>query len=305
MNAWMAFWSGWFQTWRYWRMMAFLYLIHLCTGLVLVLLPSIQLIEPSRMIAIQEAAQGIPVWMVQELAGLLSNTAGMPVDPAQNMAVQELPSALVLGVGAVILAPFLAWFTGCFLIGGMTLVYSEAPHTFQWKRFFWGCWHWFAPFMGLSLVQVLFVLGVLAGGAWLAQATRLALPAIPGAGLLPIWGAGLLLSLGFVLFEYTRIVAVQMRTRNFSKAFAGALRFSIRYPFRILGFYFMAILLLLVVHIIFRLSLFPRIPLHLWPMVFVVQQGFVLGRLFLRGQRLAGGALLSNKSVDILPESGS
>lgn len=300
MNPWAAHWSGWSRVIRYWQIIVFLYVINIGTGFLLALMPALQLIEPARLTAIQDAAQGVPVWMAHELTGLLPNSTGMPVDPAQAIALQELSAALAIGLGAVGFAPLLAWLTGSVLLGGMILVYSESPRPFLWKRFLWGCWHWCASFLALNLLQVLFILVVVVGGAWLVLAVNQDVSGARGMAILTVAVCGLLLSWGAVVLEYSHVVAVQEGTRNPWQALLGALRFSFRRPLPLVSFYSLTTLLILFTHILFRMGIFPHMPLEFWPVVLVAQQVFILTRLSLRGQRLAGAAALSGLRLDIM-----
>jgi hypothetical protein len=76
------------------------------------------------------------------------------------------------------------------------------------------------------------------------------------------------------------------------KAIRYALVFTLRHPWSLISFYLLAAVFILFVHIIFRLGLFPHLPLYFWPVVLLAQQVFVLVRLFVRSQRLAGIAAL-------------
>lgn len=302
MNAWAAFLTGWGRVFRYWQVIIFLYAINLCSGILLALLPAVQLIQPARLLSVQEAAQGIPVWMMQELAGLLSNGTGMPIDAAQAIPLQELPAAMAFGMGAAVFAPLLAWLTGSILVGGMILVYSEAPRPFNWKRFFWGCWHWWFVFLALGLVQVFFILALVLGGIWLVVAIGQTFPGALWIVLLPLLGFMILILLSISVLEYTRVVAVQEGTRNLPRSAIRSARFLFQRPVGFIGFYSLAAVLLLAIHLLFRAGLFPQTPLQFWPVVLLVQQAFVLVRLFARGQRLAGAAALSGLQADIISD---
>jgi hypothetical protein len=53
-------------------------------------------------------------------------------------------------------------------------------------------------------------------------------------------------------------------------------------------FYLLSLGLLFGLHLIFRLVLFPRLPLAFWPLVLVLQQSFIILRLWAHAARLAG-----------------
>jgi len=123
----------------------------------------------------------------------------------------------------------------------------------------------------------------------------------------------LVVVLWLALTEYTRVVAVvegaaslpfvREGTQNVFQAFAGALRFVFRHPLPVAGLYGLALLLLGTLHVLFRQGLMPRLPLDRWLLVLLVQQAFILARLWARLVRLAGGVALyqgcTEKRADI------
>lgn len=138
------------------------------------------------------------------------------------------------------------------------------------------------------LVSTLFVplTGALVGavtavGGWLAW-----ILAPPLALLALLWLA---------LVEFVRVAAVVGQTRNVFQALGGALRFVLsgfRNLVAVLGFYVLALLLLGLLHALYRWGLMARLPLEMWPLVLVVQQTFILARLWARLVRMAGGVAL-------------
>jgi hypothetical protein len=88
------------------------------------------------------------------------------------------------------------------------------------------------------------------------------------------------------------VVAVVEGTQNVFQAFAGALRFVFRHALPVAGLYGLALLLLGTLHVLFRQGLMPRLPLDWWLLVLLVQQLFILARLWARLVRLAGGVAL-------------
>jgi hypothetical protein len=293
MTVWTAFRTGLERVVKYWQVLVVLYGVALTTGVVVILLPALQLVEPSRLTIIQDAAHGISAWMVQELAGILPNLPGMPIETTQSVPLQELPAVLLFGIGSAAAIPLIAWFSGSALAGGMLLIYSEAPNPFRWTRFLWGCWHWWGLFLAVSVFQAGFILVMLYAGIMMSQAIAgSSWIVINNLAAVPLLGFLLLALSGIVILEITRVVAVGVETRNPLKAIRYALVFTLRHPWSLISFYLLAAVFILFVHIIFRLGLFPYLPLYFWPVVLLAQQVFVLVRLFVRSQRLAGIAAL-------------
>ena len=98
--------------------------------------------------------------------------------------------------------------------------------------------------------------------------------------------------LWLALVECTRIVAVVGQTRNIARAFAGAVSLVFRHPLPVAGLYGLTLLLLGLLHALYQWGLMPHLPLDWWPLVLLVQQAFILGRLWARLVRLAGGVVL-------------
>jgi hypothetical protein len=304
MSAWTAFRTGLGQVVKYWQVMVVLYGVALTTGVVVILLPALQLVEPAKLTMIQDAAQGISAWMVQELAGILPNLPGMPVETTQSIPLQELPAVLLFGLGGAAAIPLIAWFTGSALAGGMLLIYSEAPNPFHWTRFLWGCWHWWGVFLAVSVFQAVFILFMFYAGIMLSQATLdSSWVVINNLAAVPLFAFLLLALSGIALFEITRVSAVQVETRNPLKAIRYALVLTVRRPWSLVSFYLLAAIFIAFVHLTFRLGLFPHLPLYFWPVVLLAQQVFVLVRLFVRSQRLAGITALVD--AQLVRQSGS
>jgi hypothetical protein len=108
----------------------------------------------------------------------------------------------------------------------------------------------------------------------------------------------LVAALWLALMECTRIAAVVGQTRNVVRAFGRAVRFVFRNLPAVAGLYGLALLLLGLLHVLYRWGLMPHLPLDWWPLVLVLQQTFILGRLGARLARLAGGVVLYRGLVD-------
>jgi len=290
-NGWDALRIGISRATRYRWVLLILFAVNLASALSLAVLPALGLAaELGHRPAIHRAADGVDAWLVVEtLMSPLSETA---------LGEEATGPESLVGLATVAALPLLAWLPAAFLSGGVLLTYAEAlpcsgesrTSPFHGRRFLWGCWHWFGAFLLLGAVQgvasiLLFIsaIGVAAGavaavGGWLTWIVAPLLMTVAA-----LWLA---------LFEYTRIVAVVGGTRNIARAFGRAVGFVFRHPLPVAGLYGLALLLLGLVHALYRWGLMPYLPLDWWPLVLVVQQAFVLARLWARLVRLAGGVAL-------------
>ncbi len=290
MNGWSAFRTGLSHALRYRWVLLVLFTVNLLSALMLATLPALGLATwLGHRPAIREAADGVDAWLVVEtLTAPLSGTA-LGEDGWPEL-TRRLRQATLLGLVTAAALPLLAWLPSAFLSGGVLLTYAEAQQPFRWSRFLWGCYHWFGAFLLLGVMQglsffLLFapaiaaaVVAVAVVGGWLAWVV---VPLL--AFLVILWLA---------LMECTRIVAVVGETRNIARAFGGAVRFVFRRPLPVAALYGLALLLLALLHVLYRWGLMPRLPLDWWPLVLVVQQAFILARLWVRLVRLAGGVAL-------------
>ena len=316
MNGWTAFRTGISRVLRYRQVVVILFAVNLFSALVLAALPAWGLAAGlGRRPAIRQAADGVDAWLVIE------TLASWSTDETLRQKVISLGSVPAAGVA------LLAWLSGAFLNGGVLLTYAEdgrsfnklgpdpsgrnspdlqaapsveAPEAlssdgpnawrFRWRRFLWGCWHWFGAFLLLGIAQtvasvVLFVL--LVGGA---------MGAVAAVGGWLTWVIVPLLILVAVLWlaliECTRIAAVIEGTRNIVQAFSGAVRFVLRHVPSVVGLYGPALLLLGLVHALYLWGIMPNLPLEWWALLLVVQQATIAARLGARLVRLAGGVAL-------------
>jgi hypothetical protein len=170
------------------------------------------------------------------------------------------------------------------------LAYKEAaqqhqPRAFHLKRFLWGSGHWFLGFLALGLIQALLFFGLALFLSTLVLFLARQGPAGNAAAVV------LVLLLGWLwlmIFEVARVRLVLNDTRNPFRGLGLAFGDLFRRPLALIGFYAAALLLLLGVHAVFRLVINPQVPLDMLLLALVVQQGFILARLFCRALRLAG-----------------
>lgn len=297
-NGWTAFRVGLSRAVRYRWVLLILFAINLLGAVPLVALPAIDLasgfgFRP----AIRQAADGVDPWMVIEtmMTPVTSMTLG---GQEQTRLIDQLRQMTLLGLLTTLAIPIIAWLPAAFLGGGVLLTYAEAQQSagerssppFRWRRFLWGCWHWFGGFLLLGVIQGL------ASGALFVPLIGAAVGGIALAGGWVAWIAGPVLAcvvaLWLALMEYTRIAAVIRGTRNVFRAFGDAVRFVFRSLSAVAGLYGLALLLLTALHALYRWGLMPNLPLERWLLVLVVQQGFVLVRLCARLVRWAGGVAL-------------
>jgi hypothetical protein len=290
MNAWQAFRTGLHRATRYWQVWLAVYAAHLLAALVLVALPALSLVSgPGHRPAIRYAADGLDAWLVIEILMSPMSLAALGetgMEPGMSPALQEV---LLVGLVTAAATSVLAWFLSSFLSGGLLLTYAEAPRAFRWRRYLWGCWHWFGTFLLLGVVQALGWAVTLVPGAILVGAAS---SVGPWLAWLLVAVLGLALILWWVLVEYSRINAVAGETQNLFLALGRSARFLLRRPLAVAGLLLLSLIPAALLHGLFRYGLLPRLPLDLWFLVLLVQQIFILGRLGIRLVRLAGGMAL-------------
>ena len=291
MNSWDAFRSGLARVVRYRWVWLTLFAVNVASALLLAALPALGLAAGfGHRPAIRQAADGVDAWLVIETLfspladGMLGQGVSTPTPPVQGGA-----QASMLALATAAALPLLAWLPTAFVSGGVLLTYAEAPQRFRWRRFLWGCWHWWGAFLLLGAAQgiaslALFVPLIGAAVAAIAAAGWLAWAVVP---LLV-----LVTALWLALTETTRIVAVAEGTRNVARAFVQAVRFVFRNFSSVAGLYGLALLLLGLLHALFRWGVLAHLPLAWWLLVLFLQQTFVLARLGARLVRLAGGVAL-------------
>jgi len=310
MNGWQAFRTGLSRALHYKWVLLVLFAVNLASGLLLAALPALGLATGlGHRPAIRQAADGVDAWLVIEtLMSPLTDAALGPggTEPRGSRGMQQ---ATLLGLATAALLPLLAGLPAAFLSGGVLLTYAEAPARLEWqtgksaplewqagksaprrwRRFLWGCWHWWGAFLLLGAAQgiaslALFIPLIGAAVAAIAAAGWLAWAVIP---LLAFFAV-----LWLALMETTRTLAVVGGTRNVARTFVQAVRFVFRNFPGMAGLYGLALLLLGLLHALYRWGLMANMPLDWWLLVLFVQQTFVLARLGARLVRLAGGVAL-------------
>ena len=270
-------------TLRYWPVLLILYLANLGSALMLAVLPGVRLLSQSRLGYFEQAAQGLDFNTIQEI---LIGSLPTLLQGGQSSLTPQIVTFLSVIFELIFVAPLLAWLPTAFLYGGVLLEFIEAPARFDFRRFVWGCWHWWGAFLllgglqeagwwvgfgGLSIAVLL-----LAGwvGSWLVWA------------FLPIIGA--LLVVWLAVIELSRVSMVRIDIRNPLRGIVEAVKALVHHPRQYALIYVVWLGIWLVVQLVFRVGLLPRLPLEFWPLVLVVQQAFVLLRLWARAGRLAG-----------------
>jgi hypothetical protein len=289
-RAWGAFREGLARALRYKWMLLILLAVNLLSALPLAALPAVGLADGlGRRPAIREAADDIDAWFVIEALMVSPTDRALGAGSLPEL-TRWLRRAPLLGLLTAAALPLLAWLPAAFLSGGLLLTYAEAPQHLRWRRFLWGCWHWWGAFLLLGAVQGF----VAAVGFFLVVAALAAAAASVGGWSLWVLIPPLTLCavLWLALFEYTRIIAVVEDTRNVVRAFGRAALFTLERPLAVAGLYGLALLLLGAVHALYHWGLSPYLPLDWWLPVLIVQQAFILARLWARLVRLAGSVAL-------------
>jgi hypothetical protein len=283
-NGLQAFQKGLATFTRYPQILFSAYVFNLISALLLLLIPAFLLLKPARYTAIQTAADGIDTWLVTELM-MSASTAPALQGVSDALPPQWLGQSVLVIIVTLLVLPLLAWLPSSFLAGGTLLTYVEAPQEFSWRRFLWGCWHWFGPFLLINLLlgiatQIL-VVALLSGigfafsavGRWVNWIT------------FPFFI--LILTTWLAILEYTRVLAVSGNTRNTFQTLGQAIKLIFQRPFALMSFYALSLLTLLLAHIVFRPLLLSEIAS--WgPLFLIVSQMFIVARLSTRLIRWAG-----------------
>jgi hypothetical protein len=284
MNGWHAFVTGLRRMLHYPQVWLLVFAVNLFSALLLAVLPALGLASGlGQRPAIFAAADGLDAWLVIETLMSSLSTAALGESGAFPRATLLFAPLLVF------VLPLVAWLPGAFLHGGLLLTYAEAPQPFRWRRFLWGGWHWWGAFLLLGAVQ-----GAVSAVLLLLTATIAGI--VAALGTWAVWIAApllvLLSMLGLALLEFTRAFAIVDGTCNLAQAFGRATSLVLRRPLAVGLLYGLSFLLVGLLHAVFRLGLFPYLPLEMWPLVLVAQQAFIVLRLGTRLARLAGGITL-------------
>ncbi len=268
-----------------------LYVVNLASAACLAAFPAWELASTfGRRPALREAADGVDVWMAIESLMFPVSGEALGVEGAAAAPARWLAWTTIWAIAVVLLLPPVAWLPADLLYGGLVLTYTEAPAPFRWRRFLWGCWRWFGPFILLDGVQ---------GAVLLLLALPLTIAALAASLFVGRWlgwmlrAALLMLLAAWTLWaELSRVVAVVEPTCNIFRAMRRAARFIRRHFRAVVMLYAAAFVLLGAFHLLYRWAFKPYLPLHWWLLVLMVQQAFVLARLWARLARTAGGAAL-------------
>ena len=287
-NGLQAFLKGLAQSARYPQLLLSAYVFNLLSALLLLLIPAFLLIEPARYTAIQTAADGIDTWLVAEL--MMSTTTYPALQGlSETLPPDWLGQSMLVIVGTLLAIPLVSWLPSSFLAGGTLLIYIEAPQEFSWRRFLWGCWHWFGAFllinMLLGFVTQILVAVMLIGigftfstvGGWVNWVT------------IPIFV--LIMTAWLAILEYTRLLAVLSDTRNTLQTLWKAIGLLFRRPLTLMGLYAFSLLTLLLTHLIFRPLLLSEF-ISWWPLYLIISQVFIAARLSTRLVRWAGAVTI-------------
>jgi hypothetical protein len=287
-NGLQAFLKGLTRAARYPQILFGAYILNLLGALLLLLIPAFLLIEPAHYTAIQTAADGIDTWLVTEL--MMSTTTYPALQGlSETQSPDWLSQDILVIVVTLLVIPLLSWLPSSFFAGGTLLTYMEVAQEFSWRRFLWGCWHWFGTFLLINMLlgivtQVLVILLLIGIG--------FAFSAIGSWGnwiTIPIFV--LVMIPWLAILEYTRLLAVSSNTRNAFQTLWKAIGLVFRRPLVLMGLYVLSLLTLLLMHIIFR-SLLQSEFVSWWPLYLIVSQIFIAARLLTRLVRWAGAVTI-------------
>ena len=285
MGFWNAFRQGWRNSTRYWQALIVLFLVNVVGGGLLALLPGLLLLGQAHYPAIREAAGGVPAWMLFEILLNPVTNANLAAGTTANLLSPSLKSGVFAMLLALVLIPWAAWLPGCLVSGGLLLAFKEAPAAFSWKRFLWGCWHYWSAFLLLGLAQTLLTLIVCIPAIVICY---IVFHLAPWSALLsaPILLIGLIWWTAF--FELGQAYLVAGDERKIGGALRIAKMTLLHRIATLSGYYILSLAGLLVLHLVFQVELLPRLPLVYWPLVLAVQQAFIFLRLWSHASRLAG-----------------
>jgi len=281
---------------RHWQVLLIAYGVNLVSAGALAFFPALGLFQAAYRPALAEAANGISARMVVDFLGAGITNATLGINPDGRV----LQLAVLWALVAAAVLPFLAGLPAAFLNGGLVLTYVESPAPLRLRRFAWGCWHWFVPYLVLGLGQVLFsalagVPVVLAVAASWPRAPWVA--AVVGAAL-----AAALVAI-LALFEVAGVWMVSNGSRNLARAVRASFSYLVKSAGPLAVLYAVALAGLGLAHVLYTWGLWPRLPLAVWPVVLVAQQAFILIRLAAHLLRLGGCAAIVNlpATVPTLP----
>ena len=287
-NGLQAFLKGLVCAVRYPQILFSAYVFNLLSALLLLLIPAFLLIEPARYTAIQTAADGIDTWLVTEL--MMSTTTYPALQSlSETLSPDWLNQSILVIVATLLTIPLLSWLPSSFLAGGTLLTYVDAPQEFSWRRFLWGCWHWFGTFLLINMLlgivtQVLVVILLIGIGF-----TFSAFGGLSNWVTIPIFV--LIMTPWLAILEYTRLLAVSSNTRNTFQALWKAIGLVFHRPLALMGLYALSLLTLLLTHFIFRPLLLSEF-VSWWPLYLIVSQIFIAARLSTRLVRWAGAVTI-------------
>lgn len=281
MLLWRLLRAGFVAPFTYLRLWFTLYLISLVSGLLLLILPFVQLLNVSTLTTLTDMADGMDGWVLTELLTAAQvnetliiggNQAGLP----------PLNLTLLVLFAAILLLTFIA---SAFFKGGvLSVVASDSG--------FWrGCRRWFWTFIGLqsiNLIVSLLLIGLGIGlsllGGWLTLGGLIVL--VP---LFLLW---------FIITELAGSAAIVYDTRRVFKSLHLAYQACAQRFGTTVVLYLCLIFLAIGLQFLFRNQVSPRLPLSNWLLVLIIHQLFILARLGLRLMRFAAGvALITNHAA--------
>ncbi|MGB1251804.1 MAG: hypothetical protein ACPG8W_14390 [Candidatus Promineifilaceae bacterium] len=266
------------RTGQYRRLWVNLYLVSLVSGLLLLISPAMTLLNAANLTAIEAAADGADLWHLTELVllGNVDTVLGRAVSNTITTMLQSTALNLVLGILAF------SFFLSAYLRGGTLARLSDTGKSFHpsARRYVLSLLFLQAFHFGLILITVIVTTAV-AGAVGIQQYMLTIL--VAGLSVLPLW---------IVWFELSAVALIQHNTTNPFRALSQGFRTLFRRPLALIGFYMLALLLMAGFQWVMRFAVQPNLPATWWPLVLVVQQVGIFGRIGLRLFRYAGALQL-------------
>ncbi|HSH04698.1 MAG TPA: hypothetical protein VLL52_19455 [Anaerolineae bacterium] len=268
---------------RYWPLIIIVWLVNQLTALV-ISLPLIFTLHRLTTYPLfnQFARHGLNTDLIIDT---LATTIILPPDHKLDIVPPAQDALIWLLLLFFLIIPLTTLITGAFIRGGILLTYHEQPHTINWRRFLWACWHWWFFFLAINTLQLFIGLFFALSGLIFASY------ALFNFGPLGLATALLLLLLPYlqwlIFTEGYNTAAITTNSRNPLTIYRHYHQYRRQHSRSIFTLYLSITLLLLTIHFLYRFILRPIFPDHFWPLIFFLQTLFIITRLSLQLGRYA------------------
>ena len=270
---------------RHWPLVFVLLIVNLLSAALLLLIPANTLGDAASFTAIRDAADGTDFWQL--------------LDITQNAAIREQlnltgadPITAKLGstvLGIVGLLPIVAMVPAAFLKGGIYQTLHQSNQTHKDYTFSRAGWRWFGSFLLLACINLLVFSVVIIIASVLSAAVT---------GTSFVWVG--ILTVGLLLFfwwQVSELAGAFLIVYNRKNPFWGwlkAIGFVLEKFGRITAFYLLTLITILAVHYLFRFIIHPLIPLTSSLILLLINQLFIITRLWLKVARLGSITTMIN-----------